>query len=262
MELISGRNNEKIKMLSKLLSSSSFRREKGLFVVEGVRLSCDAFVSGIKINEIFFTKKAMEKYHEELAFSESSGAKIFEITEEIADKISDTVNSQGVFCLCEMLDKNKNAVKIKNSGYYLALENIQSPQNLGAILRTAEALAVDAVIVSGGCDLYNPKVQRAAMGASFRVNLIETDDFLSLLNEARAFGINSYACVPDRKALSITAADFSHGAICFIGNEGAGLSEELIAMCGERITIPMRGNAESLNAAGAAAIVMWEMLKQ
>ena len=144
---------------------------------------------------------------------------------------------------------------------YIAVENIQTPLNLGAVARTAEALGREGLIVSGGCDIYNPQAQRAAMGSLLRLPVIEAEDLPAFLKDCAAKGMKTYAAVPDRGALSVTEMDRSKGVVCVVGNEGSGLSEDVIKSCVSPVTITMRGRAESLNAAAAAAVIMWEMVR-
>lgn len=144
---------------------------------------------------------------------------------------------------------------------YVALDGIQNPDNLGAISRTAEALGVDALIVGGGCDIYNPKALRASMGALLRLSVISVPSILPVLQKARENGLPVFSTVPDSAAEDITTVDFSRGAVTVIGNEGNGVSKEVKAFSDRFITIPMGGKAESLNASAAATITMWEMMK-
>ncbi len=183
------------------------------------------------------------------------------ISEEVAEKLSDTKNNQGIFCICKMLDKKTNIGKIKYNGKYVALENVSNPSNFGAVVRTAEAVGLDGVIVSGGCDIYNPKSQRSAMGSLFRLNIVVVDDLPQCLTELKANGMKIYAGVPDSNALKITQADMSGGVVSIIGNEGNGITEETCNIATATVTIPMKGRAESLNAAAAASILIWEMMR-
>jgi TrmH family RNA methyltransferase len=160
-----------------------------------------------------------------------------------------------------MLDKKTNIGKIKYNGKYIALENVSNPSNFGAVVRTAEAVGLDGVIVSGGCDIYNPKSQRSAMGALFRLNIVVTDNLPECLSELKNNGMKVYAGVPDSNAVKITQADMSGGVICIIGNEGNGITEETCSAATATVTIPMKGRAESLNAAAAASILIWEMMR-
>lgn len=257
---ITSRNNDRIKQAVKLCSDSSERRKTGTFFLEGLRLCCDAAINGHVAETVFVTEKALAEHGRELSVLLDSCKECFVITEEISLKLSDTKNPQGVFCICKTLDKNNNIDKINYNGMYIALENVQTPGNLGAAARTAEALGLDGMIISGGCDIYNPKALRAAMGSILRLNVIMVDDLPQLLRDCSSHGMKNYAAVPDRDALPVTEMERTSGVICAVGNEGNGLSDEVISAC-VRVTIPMKGRAESLNAAAAASVIMWEMVR-
>ncbi len=256
---ITSRNNEKIKYVSKLVKNSRQRKESGLFVCEGLRLCRDAVLSGYEIKEAYFTEAAIAKYGERARKISDSAERVYLITDGVADKLSDTVNSQGIFCVAEMKQREENGIRYNN--IYIALDNIQNPQNFGAAARTAEALGIDGVIVYSGCDRYNPKALRASMGSLLRINLIETDDLAGLVCDARENGMFTFATVPDSNARDITSLSFGSGAVAVIGNEGGGVSREIQAAAKNRVTIRMKGSAESLNASAAAVITMWEMMR-
>ena len=139
---------------------------------------------------------------------------------------------------------------------------MQDPGNLGTILRTAEALGIGRVVLLGDCcDPLSPKALRASMGAVFRLGLSLEPSRQGLFSRLRGEGFRLLASVPDSAALPVTEVDFSQGPCAvFIGNEGNGLSQETIAQC-RRVTIPMAGRAESLNASAAATILLWEMAR-
>jgi TrmH family RNA methyltransferase len=179
------------------------------------------------------------------------------VSTSVEQKLTQAQTPQGVFCLCK---KRENDSTIDIRGKYIVLENVQDPANFGAVCRTAEALGISGAITSGCCDLYNPKTQRAAMGSALRLPIIETDDLASLLVALAEKGMKLYATTPREDAKKITELSFDGGALAVIGNEGNGVSDEIFALC-EKITIPMGGRAESLNASMAAAITMWEMMR-
>lgn len=259
MQYISSRSNEKVKQLIKLSASSKQRREQGLFVLEGARLCFDGAISSAEIESAFFTKDAIKKYESYVKAIEEKAKNVYEISEEVSLALSDTKSPQGVFCLCR---KKANSISEFNyNGCYIALDNLQDPSNLGAVARTAEALGIDGLIVSGGCDIYSPKAQRAAMGALIRINVIEISSLPEFIAKCNNNGMKTYASTPMIDSIKIDKADFSGGVICVIGNEGAGVSEEVFAVCDKKITIPMAGRAESLNASAAASIIMWELVK-
>lgn len=259
MEKITGKNNDLIKNVKKLLSSSKQRREQGLFVLEGARLVFDVLNSFYKVKCFLITEDAFEKFRlkadEMINTSESS----YIISDELAQKLSDTQTSQGVFAVCSM--KATDDFALKENSKLIALDNLQDPGNLGTIVRTAEALGIDGIIVGGGCDIYNPKVLRASMGSMLRINVTTADDLVSKLTELKSKGFTVYGTSPDSSAVPITEIDFSNITVCVIGNEANGISDEVKSICDSLITIPMLGRAESLNAAAAASITMWEMLR-
>ena len=261
MEKIISKSNPKIKTAAKLVNSASFRKETGLFCIEGIRLCQDAVLSGVKIKQSFFSSNLLGKNPEAVSEIENHSSQCYEVTQEIFEKISDTGSPQGVLCVCEKGNNVSHEAGIDNSGKYILLENVQDPSNLGTICRSAEALGIDAVILCGCCDLYSPKVLRGSMGAIFRLNIVLTDDACEFLEECEKNGIKTYAAVPDKNAGKITDINFDGGCVCVIGNEGNGISKEVINACTESVTIRMLGKAESLNASVAACIVMWEMLR-
>ena len=260
-ENISSKNNDRVKYAVKLRDKDSFRKNEGLFFLEGARLCSDAAISGMEIEELYVTEQAVEKYGKYVSCIEKVARKSFLVSREVAEKLSDTQTTQGVFCLCKMLDKNTNIGKIKYNGKYIALESVSNPSNFGAVVRTAEAMGLDGVIISGGCDIYNPKSQRAAMGSLYRMDVFETDDLTGFLAELSGKGMKIYAGVPDSNALKITEADMSGGVVSIIGNEGNGITDETLSVATHLVTIPMKGRAESLNAAAAASIMIWEMMR-
>lgn len=258
--MITSKDNDIIKQVSKLISSAKSRRETGCFVSEGARLCCDGAISGAKISAFLYTSAAKDRYVQEFEKISAVADKSYEVSDKLFAKISDTKTPQGFLCVFKTLDKRDGTFKILNQGRYAALENIQDPSNMGTILRTAEALGVDGVILSADCcDIYSPKVVRGSMGAIFRVPVMIAEDFTGYISKLTQKGINTYASTP-RNAVSINETDFSDGGVMLIGNEGNGLRPETIAACKKRVMIEMRGRAESLNAAAAAAILMYKLL--
>ena len=256
--VINAKNNPKIKEVKSFLTSSRDRKNNGLFVVEGVRLCLDALLSGCEIQSVFCTENCAEKYGDEIASLKDGCKNFYAVSNDVLKSISDTVTPQGVVCVVKM---KQNSFEYEKGKKYIALDTIQNPDNLGAISRTAEALGFDGMVLFGGCDIYNPKALRASMGALFRLPVCICQSLEAEIEKCKTLGINVYATVPDRDAKSVTTVDFSVGGMCVIGNEGNGVSDEVKNACSEKVTIPMKGKAESLNAAAAAAILLWEFLK-
>jgi TrmH family RNA methyltransferase len=261
-------DNGKIKQYVKLSAQKKYRDETGLFTLEGERLVKDAIKSGF-IPEILFTTEALAE-----AFLPLSP---HIITETIAKKISETKSLQGVFAVCkkpgyirgtfenrgvlenqdilEGVLENHNPLEL--GGQVLVLAGIADPGNMGTILRTADALGI-TVIAFNSTDIFAPKVVRASMGSIFRVKLIETDEnhAFELLKDFTVF-----AAVTDSGAQKLGSFGFPARSAVIIGNEANGIPEHIINRADISITIEMNGNAESLNAASAASIIMWELHK-
>lgn len=279
METITSVKNERVKAAAKLTSSTKARREQGLFVLEGLRLCMDVVRSGLRCAELFVSGEFCKKHEAEYEALAAVSDEVFLVNDAVLEKLSDTRTPQGVCCVVRMaapvsLLERAPATGAPASGTdvsatkLLLLENVQDPANLGAIARTAEALGISGLLVSGGCDVYAPKALRASMGALLRLPVEVVDasgegsaPVLSLLEKAEELGFKTYASTPAADAVSVTEADFSGPVLCVVGNEANGVTPETMAACAERVTIPMTGRAESLNAAAAGAILMWEMVR-
>lgn len=263
MERIKSRRNPLVQEAAALLKSSEERAERGLFLCEGARLCEDAARSGLVIETCFVTDGAMEKYEGYLRPILAVCQQAFLIEEPVAALLSSTKSPQGVFCVCGLPKALlTNVIGFEPKRSCLVLERIQDPGNLGTILRTAEALGVTSVFLLGeGCDPFSPKALRASMGAVFRLSLIMERDPKRL--KTLLEGYTLHAAVPDSGATPVTEINFSTGLhAILIGNEGNGLTEETISLCHDRITIPMGGRAESLNASAAANILLWELCRK
>ncbi len=257
MEILTSRNNPAVKEAAALKETSS-RRKTGLFLLEGARLCYDAAINGVKINALFITEKAAEKYEEEYLLIKEKADKTYIVSEGVADKLSDTKNSQQVFAVCREIEIFNG---INYNGMYVFTDNIQNPDNLGAVVRTAEALGADGIIVNSGCDIYSPKALRASMGGLLRFPVIKTDNCAELLDKLKKNGMRIYSSVVGREAIDISSVNEKGGAVLIIGNEGNGVSEEVLSLSTDFVTIPMKGKAESLNASAAATILIWEFMK-
>lgn len=257
---ISSRKNETLRETAKLLSSVDARRNRGEFLAEGARLCRDAVRSGVTIRELYYTDSAFSRYPEYISEIREKAEKVYRLADHAGEVLSGTKTSQGVFCVCEIPSTDERKISF---GHCLALENIQDPGNLGTIMRTAEALGIHCVLLCGDCcDVYSPKSLRAGMGSTFRLPVVFFDTLQEAVAAFRSRGYASFAAVPDSTALPVTTVDFSVPALIAVGNEGNGLTNEAIASCDARVTIPMLGRAESLNAAASASILMWEMMRE
>ena len=222
---ISSKDNSFIKHINKLIKSAKYRREQGQFIAEGVRICVDAADSGAEIFALIISEQVLEKYSDVIERLKKLSEKQYIISESVFKDISDTKTPQGIMCVIKTLDKPTLFDKINSGGKFVALDNIQDPSNLGTILRTAEAVGVDGVILSKDCcDIYSPKVVRGSMGAVFRIPFAvvgNMDDFI--VNNKNLY---SYASVVDSDAEKITdILSFPENSILVIGNEGNGIKQ-------------------------------------
>ena len=253
---ISSKDNQIVKRINNLQKSSKSRREEGVFVLEGQRLCIDALGCGCCPEIFVMSNSAEARYPDDCRILSDAAESSYRVSDTLFSKISDTVGPQGILCVCKIPELESGA--LSSNGKYIALENLQDPTNLGAISRTADALGIDGIILQDCCDPYSPKSLRASMGALVRVPVIQTENMFDIFT---TYGLTSYAAVIDTDAEMLSSVSFGAGSVVVIGNEGNGLNQETIANCKTRITIPMKSKAESLNAAVAASIIMWEMCK-
>lgn len=253
---ITSKDNSLIKFVSMLNSSAKQRKSEKLFVLEGLRICLDAYDNNIKFDKLIVTKTALQKYPMQIDLFKNISDSCYILREDLFKKISDTNSPQGIIAVAKMTKQKNNILKC---GRYIALENISDPSNLGAIARSAEALGASGIILSvDGCDPYSPKSLRASMGTLLRIPLYITDNIMYLIKDN---GLRSFACVVEKEAKSINDVNFADGDVLIIGNEANGLTEAAKSNADFCVTIQMKGKAESLNAAAAASIAMWEMLK-
>ena len=241
MEIIRSRQNDVIRRFVALGSDAKARQEAGEFLCAGEKLLGEALASGA---EVVCTLSAEPV--------DAPGLRL--VTPELMKAVSPLQNSPGpVFSV-----KMRPLPPPEALNRVLVLENVQDPGNVGTVLRTADAFGIDLVILCGACaDPYNPKTVRASMGAIFRQPAVKTelDDLRTLLGSLPLYGA---ALTPG--AADIRTLPKGHIAVA-VGNEGRGLTDGLIALCAGTTVIPMRPQAESLNAGVAAAVVMWELVR-
>jgi TrmH family RNA methyltransferase len=257
---ITSRKNDLVKEILHLSDSAAYRREKRMFAAEGARLCSDAARSGLRIDSLLYTGRAGEKYGSYLDAIRKASPAEYLVSQPVAAYLSGTRSPQGVFCVCAMPETGRPLPAAAKT--LLVLEDMQDPANMGAVLRTAEALGIDGVLLCGSCcDAYSPKALRASMGAVFRVPLLRSDDAPAAVRRLNEAGFTTLAAVPDPSAVPVTSLRRGRPTAAVVGNEGSGLTRETQRACSVRVTIPMRGRAESLNAAASAAILMWEMTR-
>lgn len=260
METISSRNNKLIIECTKL-KNKKYRDRSGLFFFEGAKLLGEAVKCGISIKYLFCADDFSD-----IPSELSPDVQVYRVTDTVYEKLTEEKAPQGVFCVARYIDKlhkreNLSPLSdqtIGDKNYFLA-ESVRDPGNLGTIIRTASAMGIDTLIVSGDCaDIYNSKTVRAAMGAVFRQKTVYTDDMPTAVKKLKEHDICVCAATLDENAVSISDLQIGQ-KVCFaVGNEGHGLSQSLIDACDKSVIIPMNGDCESLNVAAATAILMWQ----
>ena len=245
MEHITSLKNPKVTAW-KALKDRKGRRESGCFLVEGRKMVEEALASAFDVETVLV--------QEGVSFPDGLTMPVYELPEHVLTAVCDTKTPQGIAAVVRM--KEQSAL----GKHIVVLDGVQDPGNVGTVIRTANALGMDAVVLTGACaDLYSPKTVRAAMGALFRQPVLTCaqDELMQLLH---AHGLKLYGAALTDAAQDLRRVPLSPAAVA-IGSEGRGLSAQLLAQCDGQIIIPMQPGAESLNAAVAAAVVMWEIAR-
>ena len=253
--MISSTSNSRIKNIMNLKNSARARRQQDCFLVEGPRMFFE--VPKERLLEVYVTEGFEKKYGDRLA-----GCRYELISDAVCRHLSDTRTPQGVTALVKKQETPLEEILARDENPCLfLLENLQDRGNMGTILRTSEGAGVSGIIMNReSVDPYNPKVIRSTMGAIFRMPFVIVDDFEDVLCRLKEAGVRTFAAHLDGE--DFYRQDYRGGCAFFIGNEGNGLSEELAARADGRIRIPMKGQVESLNAAVAATVLMYETLRQ
>ncbi len=251
---ITSRENPMVKEAALLLKSRRAREESGLFLAEGARLCAEAARSGVAVRRLFLTQAARDAYPEYLKDLIPAAMDVQEIAPPVAEKLSDTRTPQGVFALCELPE---NRADLAKDGLYVVLDGLQDPGNLGTILRTCDAMDARGVLLCASADPWSPKALRASMGCLFRLPVAVYKEAGEAFSALHAEGCVIFASTLSADAVPLGKVKFPKRSAVVIGNEGAGIPEEDLARCDVRVTIPMPGRAESLNAASAAAILIY-----
>lgn len=255
--LVSSRKNPAVSAYRELNSDRKCRERERKFNIEGVRLCEEAIDAGLDITAAFVSGSAETKYPEVCEMIRRRIEPIT-VTDEIAEYISDTRSPQGVFLTAKMPERilSSDGEKCR----ILMLDGVQDPGNVGTMLRTGEALGIDGVLLSPECaDVWSPKVVRSAMGSLFRLPM-KVASLPERIAVLRGKGFSVFAAVLDKSASGIGEVKFPAKCAVVIGNEGNGVSPEVIKSADGNIYIPI-SSAESLNASVAAAIFCYEMRK-
>jgi len=245
MEIITSRKNPLCAHMKKLGANRAYRQERGEFLCDGAKLLDEAIKSNAEITAVLTAAD----------ISLPEGIRALQATRELLNSLSPLKTAQDVVFTCKMPEQGNFTPDFAGDGTHILLDGIQDPGNLGTIIRTANAFGVSSVILLDDCaDLYNPKTIRASMGAIFRQRVCYTSaSELEKLTTESELGIIGAAL----EGNNVSEVSLKN-AIIAIGSEGRGLSAPVLSMCRELISIPMVPACESLNAAVAASIIMWE----
>lgn len=277
--MITSTSNAQVKDLVRLQKKARARDEEGVFLVEGTRLTGEVPVE--RIARLYVSESYTKKNSAFLSEMNASGIRAEVMTDTVFAHVSDTKTPQGILAVVRRVEydfqdllgsgkgvkesRSESGIRQERSAaapHVLVLDNLQDPGNLGTIFRTAEAAGATGILLSRDCvDIYNPKVIRSTMGAVFRMPFLYVEDLQGAIQELKAQGVHVYAAhLEGRHAYD--EENYQTGCAFLIGNEGNGLREEIAACADIRIRIPMEGQAESLNAAVAAAVLMFEAARQ
>lgn len=255
--VITSKDNELVKHVRKL-KDKKYRDEYNSFIIEGLKMVEEAIKEKAKIEKIIICEEFLsDNLNQKELLYELAKEDVAYVSENVFKYITDVVSPQGILAIVQ---KNKvNEISYKED-LFLILDNIQDPGNMGTILRTADSVGLTQIIIpKGAADCYNQKVVRSSMGAIFRINIIETQDLVKTVKELKKHKIKIYAT--DLKTdKTIYDVSYKKTAIV-IGNEANGVSKEILEIADERVKIPMRGKAESLNASVATGIILYNAIR-
>ena len=277
MEFITSRQNPLILRVVRLQDRKHRQREQ-LFAFDGIKLCKEALLANVTLDKIFLrastADRVLNRMEQELPDRNFSAHPALVMLEDaVFDKISAEKSPEGIICVAKYIDKFHKIVTINNidqSAVYpiglkeriMLLESVRDPGNLGTIIRSAAAFGIDRLIISEDCaDLYNPKTVRASMGTIFHRQIDRVADLPAAISALIRDGRNIYAAALDQTAVKLGAVALNPGDGIVIGNEGHGLSADTISACTGCLYIPMAEGIESLNAAMAATVCMWEMYR-
>ena len=261
--VITSRQNPTVSAAAKL-SDKKHRDEAGLFLIDGIKLTEEAAASGLSVEYILLTERAAEKYSHTLA-PLVGRTRVYILSEPAFSRVTDERAPEGVVAAVRYSDSVRRRYVSADAcapECGLILDGVQNPENFGAILRSARAFGIGNIICGEGCaDIYGRRVMRASMGAALHVGTLRTDSAADVCRELAANGHRVIAAVPRDDALTLSDFEFRRGDFVVIGNEGHGVSREVMDSVTGCVYIPMAEGQESLNAACAASVILWEMYK-
>lgn len=262
--MITSRTNPIITEFAKL-KDKKYREKSGLFSFEGRKLFEEAVSRNVTLKKVFYTEKST--FVIEKAMTGNSFEAIA-VSDPVYEKLTSDQSPDGIFCVAEHLNDIHKTAETVSKGYIvpktsIILCDIQDAGNLGTCLRSALAFGIDTVILAGECaDVYNGKCVRSSMGAVFSQKTIRVPYPLDAISLCGKSGRKVIAAALSDDSVTLDRLAFDSDTVFAVGNEGHGLSREFVSACDGRVLIPMKGDIESLNAAVASSVLMWEMQKR
>lgn len=268
-EIITSSQNKYVS-LARGLANKKNREKERLFRFDGIKLTCEAIKKGVNISFILVCEGEwsvlMEKAEKLYGITESDiSCDVITVAESVFDKLSEEMAPEGVICVAEYVDNvcemsdGITSLTVGEDEKILLLESVRDPSNVGAVMRVAAAFGVDRVIMSRDCaDVYNAKALRASMGTVFGIRIDRVADIPCAIKALREKGRRVFAAALDHDSEKLGEMEIKRGDCVIIGNEGHGLTGETIDSCNGTVFIPMADGVESLNAATAAAVLVWE----
>lgn len=255
--MITSTGNAQVKELLQLQKKSKARNERNVFVVEGIKMFSEAPRN--RIEKVFISETLFNRKKQELNLD---GLKIEILSDKVFSHVSDTKTPQGILCIVKQKKTKLEEIFAQNPAHLMILDNLQDPGNLGTIVRTAEGAGVSGIILSKDCvDIYNPKTIRSTMGSIYRMPFLYVEDLENTIDEVKKQGIKVYAAHLQGKN-NYDEENYKTGCAFLIGNEGNGLRDEIAEKADTWVKIQMHGQVESLNAAIASSILMFEVCRQ
>ena len=253
--------NPKVKQVVLWRDKAGQRRKDQVFLAEGRKMFGEAPADWIR--EVYLSEKAYERREGDKELWEKLEQTGYElVSEEVLSKMSDTQTPQGILMILRRPKYSADEILSAPNGLFLVLEDLQDPGNLGTIMRTGEGAGVNGIFMSKGTvDLFNPKTVRSSMGSIYRVPFIYADDLQEIMQKMKNNNVQTFAAHLSGKEY-YTGRSFTGPTAFLIGNEGNGLSDELAGQADAYIKIPMEGKLESLNAAVATALLVYEAKRQ
>lgn len=238
------------------LLKRGFRESDGLFLAEGPQACREAALAG-KVKELYLTQEAFDRYAEIVTSIEASGAEITICTEAVIEQFSSTVSPQGMTAVVKMWDQDPTKIFTSNTKLVVALTAVRDPGNAGSVIRVADAAGAQGVVMSNdSVDLFNPKVVRASVGSLFHLPISIGQELTVTIASARAAGMQVLAA--DANGVSLYGGvDLVKPTLWVFGNEAWGIPPEVLALVDEVVSIPIYGQAESLNLATASAVCLY-----